>query len=426
MTSMLSAASTPVVRATLPVVGAHLEVIADVFYDTMLTENPGLMNLFSRSAQASGEQRQALAGAVAAFGAHLVGLGPDAVILDRIVERIAQRHCALGVRPEQYALVGKYLLAAVGTVLGDAVTPEIAAAWDEVYWLFAVRLIGREARLYAEAGVESGSPWRTFVVARKIREAEDAVSFILTPADGQRTPRFRPGQYVSVAVDLPDGGRQLRQYSLSQAESGGSLRITVRRVRGVDGRPDGLVSGFLHDQVGVGDGLELSAAYGDLSLSPTAAPLLLVSAGVGITPMAAIMDHVARTEPNREVVAVHADRNHSRHPLFGDVAGSGSRLRSFRHIVWYEECAELHGGRGAPPVPEAHEVRIGRVDPDSIPVSPDAEVYLCGPIQFMQAIRSGLHRRGVPEERIHYEVFGADQWRSGSTDVVSPSVDSVV
>src|ERR1044071_3321938 len=99
---MLSPTSVPVVEATLPVVAQHLDAISGVFYDTMLGENPDLLNLFSRSAQATGEQKQALAGAVAAFATHLVGQGPDASVFDHIVERIAQRHCALGIRPEQY------------------------------------------------------------------------------------------------------------------------------------------------------------------------------------------------------------------------------------------------------------------------------------------------------------------------------------
>jgi nitric oxide dioxygenase len=123
-------------------------------------------------------------------------------------------------------------MGAVGKTLGDAVTPAVAAAWDEVYWLFAARLIGREARFYAEAGVEGTDPWRDYLVAKKIAEAHDTMSFILTPADGLPAPAFLPGQYVTVAADLPDGSRQLRQYSLSQAATGGTLRITVRRVRG--------------------------------------------------------------------------------------------------------------------------------------------------------------------------------------------------
>jgi nitric oxide dioxygenase len=388
---MLSASSTPIVEATLPVVGAHLEEISRVFYETMLGENPGLLNLFSRSAQATGEQRQALAGAVAAFASHLIGVGPD---VSAVVERIAQRHCALGIQPEQYALVGKYLLGAVGTVLGDAVTPGIAAAWDEVYWLFAVRLIGRESRLYAEAGIDAGHPWRTYTVASRVTEAHDTISLLLTPEDGAPAPDFHPGQYVTIAVDLPDSTRQLRQYSLSQAPTGGTLRVTVRRV------PGGAVSGFLHEVVRPGDSLTVSQAYGDLRLSSGDAPLLLISAGVGITPMAAILDQVARTQPARAVTAVHADRSPDRHPLRADVQAGGARLRSFRHQVWYEQPGDH---------PDAEH---GRIDTEAIPLHPDAEVYLCGPVPFMQAIRAGLQRRGVPEHRIRYEVFGSEQWQT--------------
>ncbi|MFI1987769.1 globin domain-containing protein [Actinoplanes sp. NPDC020271] len=390
---MLSATSVSVVEATLPVVGAHLDAITGEFYSTMLGENPELANLFNRSAQATGEQRQALAGAVAAFAAHLIGAGPDAVVFDHIVERIAQRHCALGIRPEQYTTVGRYLLRAVGTVLGDAVTPQIAAAWDEVYWLFAARLIGREARIYAEAGVEGTDPWRDYLVVTKVAEAQDTVSLLLAPVDGEPAPHFVPGQYVTVAVDLPDGSRQLRQYSLSQAPGSGTLRITVRRVRGRAGAPDGLISSFLHDRVEAGDKLRLSQPYGDLVLQPGNTPLLLVSAGVGITPMAAVLEHVARTAPAREVVAVHADRSADRHPLRADMAHHATRLQTFKSQIWYEDST-------------------GRIDVDEIPLHPEAEVYLCGPVPFMQHVRAGLHRRGVPDERIRYEVFGSEQWQS--------------
>jgi nitric oxide dioxygenase len=389
---MLSASSKPVIEATLPVVGEHLEAISDVFYRTMIGENPELLNLFSRSAQATGEQRSALSGAVAAYASHLIGQGPDGAAFDHIVERIAQRHCALGIRPEQYTMVGRYLLGAVGTVLGDAVTREIAAAWDEVYWLFAARLIGREARLYAEAGVDGTNPWREYTVVNKIAEADETYSFVLVPVDGAPAPHFLPGQYVTINAELPGAGRQLRQYSLSQAATGGTLRITVRRVRGRSGAPDGLVSGFLHDHVSAGDTLRVSQPYGDLTLRSGDAPLLLVSAGVGITPMAAILEHVARTQPTREVVTAHAERSPERHALRADMSGHGTRLRTFKSLHWYEETD-------------------GHLDVDLLPVHPEAVVYLCGPVPFMQLVRAGLHRRGIPDERIRYEVFGSEQWR---------------
>ncbi|SDT81232.1 globin domain-containing protein [Actinoplanes derwentensis] len=396
---MLSTSSAPIIEATLPVVGEHLETISDVFYRTMLGENPELLNLFSRSAQATGEQRSALSGAVAAYAAHLIGAGPSPAAFEHIVERIAQRHCALGIRPEQYTMVGRYLLGAVGTVLGDAVTPAVAAAWDEVYWLFAARLIGREARIYAEAGVDGADPWRDYTVISRIAEAHDTVSFVLVPADGRPAPDFHPGQYVTVNAELPGAGRQLRQYSLSQAATGGTLRITVRRVRGTGGAPDGIVSGHLHDHVRAGDGLRLSRPYGDLTLTSGPDPLLLISAGVGVTPMAAILEHVARTQPTREVTTVHADRSPDRHPLRADMTGHGARLRSYRSVFFYETATTEPG------------TFAGRIDTDRIPLHPDAEIYLCGPAPFMQAVRAGLHRRGVADERIRYEVFGSEQWR---------------
>jgi nitric oxide dioxygenase len=402
---MLSAANEPIVRATLPVVGQHLETITGVFYNTMLTEQPELLDAFSRSAQATGAQRQALAGAVAAFAASLTG-APDADTLpiEVMIGRIAHRHASLGIRPEQYTLVGKYLLQAVATVLGAAVTPQIAAAWDEVYWLFAVRLIGRESRLHAGADVTTEQPWRQFVLAHRHDDAADTVSFVLTPADDRPAPAFTPGQYVTAAVDLPGIGRQLRQYSLSQAPAAGALRITVRRARGRAGAPDGLVSTHLHDHVHEGNQLTLSAPYGDLTLRPGTNPLVLISAGVGITPIAAILDHTARTQPTRDVVAVHAEHDPTRHPLRADIISSGTRLRSFRHLVWYSQ----------PPseslVLDGVEVHTGRVQPDAIPLHPDSAAYLCGPVPFMQSVRTALRQRGLPSEQIRYEVFGPDQW----------------
>jgi nitric oxide dioxygenase len=315
------------------------------------------------------------------------------------------RYC----RPEQYTLVGKYLLEAVATVLGAAVTPQIAAAWEEVYWLFACRLIGLESRIYTRAGVEPSDPWRQYVVSHRRQEAQDTASFLLTPADGAAAPAYHPGQYVTVAVDLPDGSRQLRQYSLSQAPGTGALRITVRRVRGADGAPDGLVSSYLHDHIHTGDRLTISAPYGDLTLTPGDAPLVLISAGVGITPMAAIIEHIAHTQPNRHVVAVHAERSPGRHPLRADIASSGNRLHSFRHLVWYEQ--QLSAPQPASVLDEA-EIHTGRIKPDAIPMPAGGEAYLCGPVPFMRDIRANLRHRGIPSERIRCEVFGADSWTS--------------
>ncbi len=179
-----------------------------------------------------------------AYAAHLTG--DTGMPWGPVLDRIAHKHASLGITATQYPIVGRHLLAAVGEVLGDAVTPEVAAAWDEVYWLLACELIAREARLYAGAGVPEGGPvWRDWRVTGRARESADVVSLTLAPADGGAAPGFTPGRYVSVAVDLDGGrGQQIRQYSLSGRP--GARRVADHREagtrRGRRARRDGLRS----------------------------------------------------------------------------------------------------------------------------------------------------------------------------------------
>lgn len=376
---MLSAASAAVVRATLPVVRDHAAEITAEFYPSMFAAHPELLNLFNQGNQASGKQQVALAAAVVAYAQHLL----DGTPFGPIAERIAHKHVSLGVRPDQYPIVGKHLIGAVATVLGDAVTPEVAAAWEEVYWLFAVTLIAAEARLFQTAGVTPDTIWRPWRVAKRDEEAVDTVSFTLLPDDGGGVPAFEPGQYVSVAVDLPGGHRQPRQYSLSQAPGRSELRITVRRVRGVDGAPDGAVSNHLHDRVQADDVLLVGPPAGEVTLEPGDRPVVLISAGIGITPMLSMLDHLAATQPERTVVAVHAELSADRHAHRAEY----TRLAGPQQLTWYEDSD-------------------GRVDVDAIPLPPGAIAHLCGPITFMRDVRAGLLRRGMHADDIRYEVFG--------------------
>ncbi|MBM0227504.1 hemin transporter [Micromonospora sicca] len=394
------------VTATLPAVQAHGEAITGRFYQRMFAAHPELLDIFSRSNQATGQQKAALAAAVVAYAEHLtVG---SAAPWGPILDRIAHKHASLGITATQYPIVGRHLLAAVGEVLGEAVTPQVAAAWDEVYWLLACELIAREARLYTAAGVpRNGSVWRDWWVTDKVRETPDVVSFALVPADRGAVPGFIPGQYTSVAVDLDGGrGQQIRQYSLSGRPGADHWRITVKRVRGTGGAPDGMVSSFLHERVAVGDTLRLSPPFGEVSAVAGDGPLLLVSAGIGLTPAMSALEHLAVTEPERPVVLVHADRAGAAHALRDELPRLRDQLPNLRMSLWYEDAtdAELAGLTA--------EIATGLVDPELIPLSPDAHVHLCGPLPFMNAVRGGLLRRGVPVERIAYEVFGPCMLRS--------------
>src|SRR6476646_6532575 len=199
--SLLSPENLNVVRATAPVVAAHADQITAHFYPRMFAAHPELLRVFNQGNQATGEQSKALAGSVVAYDVQLID--PDAPSFDQVMRRIACKHVSLGIRPEQYTIVGQHLLASVAEVLGDAVTPEVAAAWGEVYWLFAVQLVAEEARLYQQT--------RPYRVVRRIEETADVITLVLEPTDGP-LPTSAPGQYVSVFVNLPDGERHHRQY----------------------------------------------------------------------------------------------------------------------------------------------------------------------------------------------------------------------
>ncbi|HEX6247339.1 MAG TPA: globin domain-containing protein [Nocardioidaceae bacterium] len=399
----LSHQAEAVVRATAGVVAEHAVAITSRFYPSMFEAHPELRNIFNMGNQANGEQRQALASAVVAYAGHLID--PEAPSFAPVLQRIAHKHVSLGIRPEQYTIVGHHLMNAVGEVLGDAVTPEVAQAWDEVYWLFAVQLIAEEARLYTLAGVDPTEPWRRYVVDERVEEATDTVTLVLRPQDGGPVPAHQPGQYVSVVVDLPDGSRQPRQYTVSSGPRENTLQITVRRVRGIDGAPDGAVSTFLHERVAVGHLLDVGTPSGDLVLDHGDNALLLISAGVGITPVAAILDDLAASATHRPVTVAHADRSAASHALYDATFAAIANLSDAEAHTWYEHVDAAGSQRGA---------QTGLMDLSRLDIPEDADVFMCGPLPFMRDVRAALVRRGVPSTRIRYEVFGPDMF-AGST-----------
>ena len=395
--SLLCESSESVIRATAGVVAEHAEQITARFYPRMFAERPDLLRVFNQANQATGEQSRALAASVVAYAVHLID--PEAPSFDHVMTRIAHKHLSLGVRPEQYTVVGHHLLAAVAEVLGDAVTPQVAEAWAEVYWLFATQLLAEESRLYQQAGIDPAHPLRVYQVVRRIEETAGVVSLVLSPADGEPLPAIAPGQYVSVFVDLPDGSRQPRQYTVSSTASETRLQITVSRVTGVAGAPDGRVSSYLHDVVRPGDLLDVSNPAGDFIVESSSRPLLLVSAGAGITTVLPIVEHLARTQPQRRVIVAHADRTQHDHALRQTVLHAGRQLDDFTSHVWYET---VDG--------DDHQSQQGLMDLSDVPLPDDVAVFTCGPLPFMRHVRASLLARGIPASEIRYEVFGPDLW----------------
>ncbi|AOT02353.1 globin domain-containing protein [Arthrobacter sp. U41] len=397
---MLSDTSLPVIKATLPVVGEHIEEIAKRFYKHMFEARPDLLDgLFNRGNQADGRQQQALAGSIAAFAGLLVDNVDQ--VPDHLLSRVAHKHVSLGLSPDQYQIVHDHLMWAIVDVLGDAVTPDVAAAWDEVYWLMANMLINKERGLYNAVHLTPDTIWRTWRVAEKIQETDDVVRFVVERMDEREVKPSLPGQYVTLKMLMHDGVHQPRQYSLTKADDGKHRQFAVKRVHGL-GTPDGEMSNLLHNEVQVGDEVVLSAPFGDVVMEYTDRPLILASAGIGITPMAGMLSHLVKSGSQRQVMMLHADDSESSFPLRGQVREDLAALPDGSLKTWF---LNPDGGGTASDSEFSGFMDVGAVDlPD------DAEYYLCGPLPFLKSVRSALVASGVPAKDIQYEVFGPDLW----------------
>jgi len=393
---MLSDSSRPYITASVPVLREHGLAIARTFYDQLFAVHPELKNLFNMGNQASGTQQTALSGALLAYAANI----DRAADLKPVIARIAHKHASVGVLPAHYPIVARHLLAAIKNVLKAAATPELLAAWDEAYWLLAGELIAAEARLYERATVEAGA-LRSLRVARVERESDTVVSYYLTD-DAARSPgHFEPGQYVSVSVELPgDGLRQLRQYSLSDAPSRPHWRITVKSEQGATASQRGRVSNYLHDHVREGDQLLVSQPFGSftpLMAAESARPIALLSAGVGITPLVATLNALAESGTRRSVLFAHAARA-PHHQLFGsDLTAASARLPALRSALFYESDA-----------PRAAQAGRMHWDIAALGEFKAADLYLCGPLAFMQEQWRELIALGISPLRIEREVFGPE------------------
>ncbi|MBB3086394.1 globin domain-containing protein [Geodermatophilus sabuli] len=398
---MLSEKSRPVIEATLPVVGENIGKIAERFYQHMFGEHPELMDgVFNRGNQAEGTQQQALAGSVAMFASALVN-HPDQ-LPEHLLNRVAHKHASLGIRPDQYQVVHDNLFWAIADVLGDAVTPEVAEAWEEVYWLMARALINQERGLYSARGVRPEIVWRDWEVIEKRRETDDVVVFTCKRIDDRLVKTSLPGQYVTVRMPMPDGIRQPRQYSLTRADDGEHRSFAVKRVHG-NGKPDGEVSNLLHERVDIGDTVTMSLPFGDVVLDDSR-PAVFASAGIGITPMAGMLSHLVTAGSHLDVTLLHADLDESSWALRQQVADDVKALADGKLHVWFERGAQC-----SLPVDGVHE---GIMDLTEVDLPDDAVYYLCGPLPFMKAVRSALIDRGVPTRDIQYEVFGPDLWQA--------------
>lgn len=238
---------------------------------------------------------------------------------------------------------------------------------------------------------------RSLRLVEKTRESADVTSFVFESRDGGPLPKFEAGQHLPIELHVPGFEQPVRRtYSLSGSPADSRYRISVKR------EPHGAASRHLHDRVEPGEIIEARKPAGDFLLPCTECPVVLVSAGVGVTPMISMLHAIVAEGGDRPVWFVHGARDGGHHPLSEEVrALAADRFETRVHIAYSRPRPKDRAG--------ADYDSQGRVDGDllaSLVGDSDAHYLLCGPVSFMADVQTDLERRGIPSEQIHTESFG--------------------
>lgn len=417
---MLNERQKELVKATVPVLQENGVALTDYFYKRMLKNHPDLKETFNMGHQRSGAQAKALAGAVLAYAENI----DDPGALAPVIELVCHKHVSLNIQSPDYAIVGENLLHSISEVLNISMEDELIAAWGAAYQQLADIFIATEKKIYDEHKNTTGSwtGWRNFIVERKVRESAEITSFYLVPEDGQALPPYKPGQYITLRVLVPALGiKQPRQYSLSSSPADHYLRISVKREDPrVEGQDPGYVSSTLHHAIQQGSLVELSAPTGNFYLLNPDTTNVLISAGVGLTPMISMVNHLLaeHADPNfssinnptdaeprqaqkKDIFFIHAARSLEAHALREELANLARQNDNLHLFIVYETVREND-------VIGKDYHRQGRLKLDEIPAAclpQEADYYLCGPVPFMQEQHQALLKLGIPPERIFSEAF---------------------
>ena len=372
----LSAKTINVVKATAPVVAEHALQITSTFYNRMFEHNPEVNVFFNKAHQVAGRQPRALADSVIQYALHIDDLGA----LGSLVERIAHRHCALSIKPEHYGIVHSNLMAAIGEVLGDAVTPEIGEGWSEAVLALAGVCIDAEEKLYQEAESKIGG-WRyerEFKVSAKTPVADEAVKLTFTPTDGYTGNfEYNAGQYLTIRI--PETDQAPRHYCLVSApNTTNELAVAVRR----DGH--GIYSNYIHDQMKEGDKVLLGAPMGVwCNDDADDSNIAFVTGGIGTAPMLSFID----TYGDKVKAGVVVNRTPESTPFRQELEESSANLKFF----------ETDTGAGRPDLNEQAQFLIDTA-------GQDAKFFVCGPDSLMAATIEALSAKGA--QKIFTNIYG--------------------
>jgi nitric oxide dioxygenase len=390
------------IKATIPILRSSGEDLTNYFYARMFQHHPELKNTFNMGNQANGRQKSALANAVLAYAENI----NDPSVLINVLKGIGTKHRSLNIQPEQYKIVGAQLIASIAEVVGEVATPEILEAWTVAYYELAQIMIDLEKEMYQENAAKSGSwnGWRKFTIKKIVQESTEIKSFYLYPEDEKEITDFNPGQFISVQVFVPELNLlQPRQYSLSSTFNPEYYRISVKKETGIDTNPSGMVSNTLHSK-SEGDVISISAPAGLFHLEKDSRnPLVLISGGVGLTPMLSMLETNLNSIQNKKTIWIHGCRNESVHAFKNQIATLKEEVKSLETFTFYDTI-ENHD--------TSDQIIKGRVDlhkcKDAILLE-EAKYYICGPEMFIKTQYEALINLNISKENIFYEEFGPQQ-----------------
>lgn len=345
--------------------------ITTEFYHRMFARSPGMCPLFNEESQRNKVQHRAFAEAAMAYVDHKA----NDVDVEPLLQRIAQRHCALDVRPEQYGIVHDNFVAAVAHLHGD----DAATPWSKALHQFAGALIERERALY-ETTAWRGC--RAFRITEIVEHGTVAKSITLAPVDGDAASvKWTPGQFVTVVSrhSAP------RHYTVS---SHNRFRITPKIHRASASQPGGRMTRTL-DAKQVGDVLMMHAPFGTFTLDRTAGvnsatPLAFVAGGIGITPVVALAGEARSVDETRPIALFHCASTKVR-PLVEQVPSTFTVLGARQMIETIVPMLAAHSQFG-PRLAETH-------------------FFLCAPHAMMRAVMNSLTSNGIDATHIHCETF---------------------
>jgi ferredoxin-NADP reductase/MOSC domain-containing protein YiiM len=244
--------------------------------------------------------------------------------------------------------------------------------------------------------------FRPFRVSRKVRESDNVISLMLEPTDGQSIAAALPGQFVVLQLGPTSASALMRSYSLSGEPGASSYRVSVKR------EADGAASAYIDDELKVGDIVHASAARGSFTLRPGDAPVILLSAGIGVTPVLAMLYALAAEASMREIWWLYGTRNGREHPFAEEARGLLKALAHHHSHVRYSSPRPEDR-------PNVDFDALGHLDMkvlQELGLPRNGDFYICGPSAFMGDLTTGLAALGIARDRIHTEMFAAGPSRT--------------